>query len=176
MTRDRITLMLLMLSLGALARAQPDAGARACAEIEAVEARIECIEKLLARQDEGGDRAGTASSGPDSEGSLETASEPAGSSESPGEQTDAETEPRQAGIEDAGPEGRFALIVDVRSDVPGRAVFVTESGREFVQTTGGNRLILPEVPFEAELRDGLLGGFFLVPPDNRPAIRVSARE
>lgn len=87
-------------------------------------------------------------------------------------------------VADAAPAGRGAdededrpvTIVEVRTNVPGRAVFVTDEGKEFVQTSGRIRLFLPDVPFQAELRFGAVGGTFLTPEGTRRSIRIAERD
>ncbi len=71
---------------------------------------------------------------------------------------------------------RQVTVVEVRTGVPGRAVFLTNDGEEFVQTSGPSRMYLPQVPFQASLRPGAVGGLFLTPDDSRNRIRVSARD
>lgn len=82
---------------------------------------------------------------------------------------------RSEGGDDPGGD-RQVTIVEVRTQVPGRAVFVTSAGEEFVQTSGRLRLFLPDVPFQANLRSGAVGGRFLTPEGTRRSIRISARE
>lgn len=71
---------------------------------------------------------------------------------------------------------RSVRIVEVRTQIPGRAVFVTSDGEEFVQTSGQLRLYLPEVPFQAEVRSGAIGGMFLTPEGTRRSIRITVRD
>src|SRR5690606_27650911 len=71
---------------------------------------------------------------------------------------------------------RQVTIVEVRTPIPGRAVFVTSDGDEFVQTSGRLRLFLPDVPFQASLRSGAVGGLFLTPEGTRRSIRISERD
>lgn len=74
-----------------------------------------------------------------------------------------------------GPREQQVTIVEVRTTIPGRAVFVTSDGAELVQTSGAARLYLPDVPFEATVRRGAVGGLFLLPEGSRAGIRVSLR-
>ena len=61
----------------------------------------------------------------------------------------------------AEPPGRIT-IVDVNDDLPGAARFTADSGRVFVQTSGGTpRGGYPDVPFEARIGDGAFGSLFL---------------
>lgn len=71
---------------------------------------------------------------------------------------------------------RMVRIVEVRTQIPGRAVFVTSEGEEFVQTSGQLRLYLPQVPFQAEVRSGAIGGMFLTPEGMRRSIRITQRD
>lgn len=70
---------------------------------------------------------------------------------------------------------RQVTVVEVRTTVPGRAVFVTSDGEEFVQTSGRLNLYLPDVPFQANLRAGAVGGRFLTPEGTRRSIRIAQR-
>jgi hypothetical protein len=71
---------------------------------------------------------------------------------------------------------RRVTIVDVRTAIPGRAVFITSDDEAFVQTSGRLRLYLPDVPFPATVRSGAVGGMFLTPEGTRRSIRVSERD
>ena len=66
-------------------------------------------------------------------------------------------------------------IVDVRTLSPGKSVFVSSSGREFVQTTSDSRVRVPDVPFDATLEAGALGGLFIASADLR-RLRVFERD
>lgn len=77
---------------------------------------------------------------------------------------------------DSAPVGeRQVTIVEARTNVPGRAVFITAEGETFVQTSGRSRLTLPSVPFQAQLRPGAVGSTFLTPEGSRSGIRVTRR-
>lgn len=77
--------------------------------------------------------------------------------------------------DEEGPREERVTIVEVRTTIPGRAVFVTSDGVELVHTSGASRLFLPDVPFEATVRRGAVGGLFLLPEGSRAGIRVSLR-
>jgi hypothetical protein len=65
------------------------------------------------------------------------------------------------------------VVVGTRA-LPGRPVeFVTDNGQVWVQTDS-QRTKLPDTPFDAQLKPGVMGSTFLVPPDHR-AIRVHLR-
>jgi hypothetical protein len=64
------------------------------------------------------------------------------------------------------------VIVGMRG-LPGReTIFTTQDGTNWVQTDTQRIAGLPEPPFEAELKPGSLGSYFLVPKDHGRAIRV----
>jgi hypothetical protein len=64
------------------------------------------------------------------------------------------------------------VIVGVRS-LPGReAVFTADDGSTWVQTDTQRIVSLPDTPFDAELKSGAMGSYFLVPKDHARAIRV----
>jgi hypothetical protein len=68
------------------------------------------------------------------------------------------------------------VIVGVRAQ-PGRETsFTAQDGVTWVQTDSQRVVGLPEPPFEAELRPGVMGSRFLVPPGRGRAIRVRAVE
>lgn len=63
------------------------------------------------------------------------------------------------------------VVVNVRA-LPGReATFTDRDGTRWVQTDSQRTLGLPDAPFDANLKPGLMGSFFLVPEQGR-AIRV----
>jgi hypothetical protein len=64
------------------------------------------------------------------------------------------------------------VVVEV-SGHPGReTIFRTRDGATWVQTDAQRVGNLPETPFEAELKPGTMGSYFLVPKDRGRAIRV----
>jgi hypothetical protein len=64
------------------------------------------------------------------------------------------------------------VIVGVRT-LPGReTTFTTDDGVSWVQTDGQRLVGLPDAPFNAELKPGAMGSYFLVPADRGRAIRV----
>lgn len=66
------------------------------------------------------------------------------------------------------------VVVDVRA-LPGRpATFMARDGSAWVQTDS-QRLTVPDAPFDAEIKRGAMGSYFLVPKDRR-AIRVRPAE
>lgn len=70
---------------------------------------------------------------------------------------------------------RTVRIVEVMDRIPGAARFVADTGEVFVQTTGSGRMMLPNVPFEAEIQSGALGSRFLV-PEGRARIRIASSD
>jgi len=64
------------------------------------------------------------------------------------------------------------VIVGVRA-LPGReTTFTDEDGTSWVQTDSQRIFGLPDTPFDAELKRGAMGSYFLVPADRARAIRV----
>ena len=64
------------------------------------------------------------------------------------------------------------VIVGVRA-LPGRdTVFTANDGSTWVQTDSQRIVALPDTPFDAELKSGAMGSYFLVPKDRARAIRV----
>jgi hypothetical protein len=63
------------------------------------------------------------------------------------------------------------VVVNVRA-LPGReATFTDRDGTRWVQTDSQRIINLPDAPFDANLKRGAMGSFFLVPEEGR-AIRV----
>ncbi|HEX6999049.1 MAG TPA: hypothetical protein VF322_12980 [Gammaproteobacteria bacterium] len=85
--------------------------------------------------------------------------------------------PRPARAEDDGgrdedaEEGREVVVVDVLGTQRPNVTFVLDDGEVWRQTDG-RRTRFDDPPFEAEIRAGALGSFFLVPKDGARAIRV----
>ena len=181
--------------LSSAALAQPGADASSawlgCASIDDDGRRLECFDKAAAaalRPNERRRRADaerdarapdvSQSSTPQSSTSRSSISRSSTSESSSSESATIElrTRSRRAPTADDRAAGtRQVTIVEVRTGVPGRTVFVTSDGAELVQTSGPTRLFLPDVPFEAALRRGAVGGLFLVPGGSRAGIRVSLR-
>lgn len=64
------------------------------------------------------------------------------------------------------------VIVGVRT-LPGReTTFTAADGSTWVQTDGQRLVGMPDTPFDAELKPGAMGSYFLVPKDRGRAIRV----
>jgi len=171
----------------------------ACAEIDREIARLECyddaVAALRAARAERNERQAAPSRVPADTPAARTAAAPdrtratavAENSSASAPRVVAERELRAApsaradtsARADAGANGdraRKVQIVEVRTPIPGRAVFVTSEGEEFVQTSGEIRLYLPDVPFQAEVRPGALGGLFLTPEETRRRIRITTRK
>jgi hypothetical protein len=64
------------------------------------------------------------------------------------------------------------VIVGVRA-LPSRdTMFTAKDGSSWVQTDSQRIMTLPDPPFDAELKAGAMGSFFLVPKEGSRAIRV----
>jgi hypothetical protein len=64
------------------------------------------------------------------------------------------------------------VIVGVRTLQGRETTFTTDDGVSWVQTDSQRLFGLPEAPFDAELKPGAMGSYFLVPKDRARAIRV----
>ena len=64
-----------------------------------------------------------------------------------------------------------AIVVAVNSNAYGKLLFTTESGQVWRQTDTNKRRYR-QIPFEAEIRRGAAGSFFLRPLTGGPSIRV----
>jgi hypothetical protein len=73
--------------------------------------------------------------------------------------------------EDATPEIVPIVVVAVRQAAGNNVVFTTDAGEVWLQTDG-RRNHLPDLPFAAEIRPGMMSSFFLVPKDRGRSIRV----
>lgn len=177
-----------------------------CAVLDSVPRRLECIDSVLARADgdradsaragangargRAGNDAGApsraeAAASPSSEGPAEAPprSESSNAAEAPRAAGAAASRGASRAVETAAPRSpadadgeRTVLVVEVDTRIPGRAVFITEAGEQFVQTSGDSRLLLPTVPFQAELRPGAVGSQFLSPLGQGRTVRVSQRD
>jgi len=79
-----------------------------------------------------------------------------------------------AGGKSAEPQIVPLVIVDWRA-LPGReANFTAEDGTVWVQTDSQRLTGMPDTPFDAELKPGAMGSYFLVPKEKGRAIRVRA--
>jgi hypothetical protein len=64
------------------------------------------------------------------------------------------------------------VVVGMRA-LPGReTTFTTNDGAIWVQTDGQRLVSMPDTPFNAEIRPGAMGSYFLVPNERGRAIRV----
>jgi hypothetical protein len=64
------------------------------------------------------------------------------------------------------------VVVGMRA-LPGReTTFTTNDGAMWVQTDSQRLVSMPDTPFNAEIRPGAMGSYFLVPSDRGRAIRV----
>lgn len=169
------------------ALAQPASGldrVLACADIEREIARLECYDEAAAAvRGEAESRSETpaAARAPQRTDAADAGQREADdedrASASPPVAAERNVEgPAVSGRGDDDDRDRQVTIVEVRTSVPGRAVFVTSDGDEYVQTSGRLRLYLPDVPFQASLRTGAVGGTFLTPEGTRRSIRISERD
>lgn len=156
-----------LLSSAALAQPDPLSALLDCASIEDDGRRLECFDDAAKEALERGearyadaDRE-TRAAGLSDDAAIVLGTRPRG--------------PRAAEDRSPPPDEWIVTIVRVLTNIPGRAVFITSDGAELVQTSGSTRLYLPDVPFEATLRRGAVGGLFLVPAESRAGIRVSLR-
>jgi hypothetical protein len=183
---DRCLLVLaaaaLLLSAGARAQTGALSELLRCTQIERDTERLACYDRILAGES-GGDEAAR-EAGPAAAASPRPEPAPAAQIEVPAPRGSASAAsrsdappPAERGAASPANDGgeRQVTIVEVRTTVPGRAVFVTSAGDQYVQTSGRMRLFLPEVPFEARLRPGSVGGMFITPVDSRTSIRVAPR-
>jgi hypothetical protein len=64
------------------------------------------------------------------------------------------------------------VVVGMRA-LPGReTTFTADDGTSWVQTDSQRLVGLPETPFDAEIKPGVMGSYFLVAKDRTRAIRV----
>ncbi|HUQ53061.1 MAG TPA: hypothetical protein VM692_12625, partial [Gammaproteobacteria bacterium] len=64
------------------------------------------------------------------------------------------------------------VVVNTRT-IPNReTTFTTKDGKTWVQTDTQRLVNLPETPFEAEIKSGAMGSYFLVAKDRPRAVRV----
>jgi hypothetical protein len=71
-------------------------------------------------------------------------------------------------------ETRTVVIVGMRG-LPGReTTFTTDDGTSWVQTDSQRVTGMPEPPFDAEIKPGAMGSYFLIAKDRARAIRVRA--
>ncbi|HET8698076.1 MAG TPA: hypothetical protein VFO94_11345, partial [Gammaproteobacteria bacterium] len=100
------------------------------------------------------------------------APEPAAAAEAPA----AKPAPAPARPEQADPDVMPIVIVSVR-DTPGRnaKVFTADNGSVWIQTDSA-ALNTPDTPFDAQIKKGMVGSFFLVPANKGRAVRVRRAE
>jgi hypothetical protein len=68
------------------------------------------------------------------------------------------------------------VIVSVTSHPGRQTIFTAEDGATYVQTDAQRVMGLPKTPFEAELKPGSMGSYFLAPKDRSRAIRVRSSD
>jgi hypothetical protein len=70
-------------------------------------------------------------------------------------------------------EGIIPIVIIGTRALPGReTTFLLADGTSWVQTDSQRINGLPDTPFDAELKPGAIGSYFLVPKDRGRAIRV----
>jgi len=69
------------------------------------------------------------------------------------------------------PEAIKVVVVDVSQDLLGKHIFKTEDGQIWMQTEN-RKARFRSVPFEARIRGGSLGSYFLQPVTGGPSVRV----
>jgi hypothetical protein len=75
----------------------------------------------------------------------------------------------------ANDDGIVPIVIVGMRGLPGReTIFTAADGATWVQTDTQRVAGLPDPPFEAELKPGSLGSYFLVPKEHGRAIRVRA--
>jgi hypothetical protein len=71
------------------------------------------------------------------------------------------------------PDGIIPIVIVGTRALPGReTTFLLADGTSWVQTDSQRINGLPDTPFDAELKPGAIGSYFLVPKDRGRAIRV----
>jgi hypothetical protein len=75
----------------------------------------------------------------------------------------------------AAPAVRSVVIAEVRAP-PGRSTVFTTAGGEIWIQTDNQRPRFPDTPFDAQIKPGAMGSFFLVPTDRGRAMRVRRAE
>lgn len=158
------------------------AAARACAAVSDDGDRLDCYDRALRRTA----RAAAGSSPESAQPRQGAVPSPSRSAEAARGQADelpqaqirapaASRTPATAfpgGDRDDEPEEWLVTVVEVRTTTPNEALFVTNDGSVWRQTD--SRRFLPlNVPFEAQIRPGALGSFFLVPTERGRAVRVT---
>lgn len=154
-------------ALVAVARVHAQAGdepkdVQACARIQSEPERLACFDAAVRSEPEPDavpdrdEAAGDASTTPQVDASAAPKRE----------------EPRRS-REDAG--AFWVTVVDVQENLSGLAVFTTDDGRVFVQTST-RPARHGATPFRARVEPARFGSFFLSPEDVRQRVRVSLRD
>jgi hypothetical protein len=163
------TLWLFSPSAPAQSDAETLADLRACGTVERDTARLACFDGVLANERTAAtERTATSERTTAQERAARRAaaadSETAVAATAARDQRDAPGENRAAENE----RPRTLTIVDVNDTLPGAARFTADTGRVFVQTSGGTpRGGYPDVPFEARIQDGAFGSLFLYVSERR---------
>jgi hypothetical protein len=133
--------------------------ARACTGIASDEARLACYDRALGSE---ADESAPANRSTDSRRRSTSDAGRAAADASPAEADSVRRSTRSRQPADTQDEETSVIVtvVEVRSGAPGRSIFVTDEGEVWVQS-GGRRLYPPQTPFEAEVRPGALGSYFL---------------
>ncbi len=72
-------------------------------------------------------------------------------------------------------DGTTVVVVEVRRNISGLAIFVTENGQVWLQTSSRSRRY-SEIPFTARIEPGSVGSYFLTPVGGGTAVRVQRRQ
>lgn len=163
-----------------------------CADSGSQQARIQCLEEALRSRDVGNvgppAHAGDVATNQASTDALAARDEP----NSPPAATSGATPPEAANASSTAPpisadaaasdlspaavaadrpEQIAATVTSVRENAYGKLLFTTASGQVWIQTDQ-NRRRYRNVPFEAEIRGGASGSFFLRQATGGPSVRV----
>lgn len=192
--------ILLLLSASQTFAEQAEEAIVRCAKLTSDKARIGCLENALrganAPAAETGEVAETASGAaartPGSEASsASSAVAPLTAVPEEPHRPAAAAEPRETGAQEAAvpatdadqfglpperleaarPDKVVVTVTAVRQDSYGKLIFTTTSGQTWVQTDQSRRRYR-DVPFEAEIREGASGSFFLRQASGGPSVRV----
>jgi hypothetical protein len=144
---------------------EPKRDVQACAEIQSEEARLACF-----------DAAVRSAPVPDAvPGRDEAAGDASGVPEVDASATPKRDEPRRERRDRQDEQGFWITVVDVRENLSGLAVFTTDDGRVFVQTST-RPARYGDTPFRARVEPAKFGSYFLRPENVRQRLRVNLRD
>jgi hypothetical protein len=167
--------------LGAPAAAQSDAETlaelRECAAIEVDRARWNCFDGVFASEAAVATAAQAAAAQPLQE--SRTVGRAPASAPAPvaAAQPGARASRRPAAAPEPEPESEWIVtVVEMYPRVRGNLRFVTTDGEIYTQPYGEPKGRYPDLPFEALVEAGALGGFFIKPLEGGPRTRVSLED